>query len=50
MEQNGSTFIDYYELMQISPKAQPETVQRVYRILAGQGESRERRDLLVHPA
>jgi curved DNA-binding protein CbpA len=35
MEQNGSTFIDYYELMQISPKAQPETIQRVYRILAG---------------
>jgi curved DNA-binding protein CbpA len=35
MEQNGRTFIDYYELMQISPKAQPETIQRVYRILAG---------------
>ena len=35
MEQNGSTIIDYYELMQISPKAQPETIQRVYRILAG---------------
>ena len=31
----GSGFIDYYELMQISPKAQPETIQRVYRILAG---------------
>jgi curved DNA-binding protein CbpA len=28
-------FIDYYELMQISSKAQPETIQRVYRILAG---------------
>ena len=28
-------FVDYYELMQISPKAQPETIQRVYRILAG---------------
>ena len=35
MEQNGRTFIDYYELMQISPKAQQETIQRVYRILAG---------------
>ncbi len=34
MEQNGREFIDYYELMQISPKAQPETIQRVYRILA----------------
>jgi curved DNA-binding protein CbpA len=31
----ASTFIDYYELMQISPKAQQETVQRVYRVLAG---------------
>jgi curved DNA-binding protein CbpA len=35
MEENGRTFLDYYELMQISPKAQPETIQRVYRILAG---------------
>ncbi len=34
-QQQGATFIDYYELMQISPKAQPETIQRVYRILAG---------------
>jgi curved DNA-binding protein CbpA len=34
MEESGRTFIDYYELMQISPKAQPETIQRVYRILA----------------
>jgi len=32
---SGQSFIDYYELMQISPKAQPETIQRVYRILAG---------------
>lgn len=31
----GQVFTDYYELMQISPKAQPETIQRVYRILAG---------------
>ncbi len=28
------TFIDYYELMQISPRAEQETIQRVYRILA----------------
>jgi curved DNA-binding protein CbpA len=34
-EQPSREFIDYYELMQISPKAQPETIQRVYRILAG---------------
>jgi curved DNA-binding protein CbpA len=27
-------FIDFYELMQISPKAESETVQRVYRMLA----------------
>jgi curved DNA-binding protein CbpA len=27
-------FIDFYELMQISPNAEPETVQRVYRMLA----------------
>jgi curved DNA-binding protein len=31
----GAVFTDYYELMQISPKAEPETIQRVYRILAG---------------
>ncbi|MGD1071421.1 MAG: J domain-containing protein [Bryobacteraceae bacterium] len=35
MDPNGRTFIDYYELMQISPKAQQETIQRVYHILAG---------------
>lgn len=36
MESAGSTaFVDYYELMQISAKAQPETIQRVYHILAG---------------
>jgi curved DNA-binding protein CbpA len=34
MEQSDSIFIDYYELMQISSKAEPETIQRVYRILA----------------
>lgn len=27
-------FVDYYELMQISPNAEVETVQRVYRMLA----------------
>jgi curved DNA-binding protein CbpA len=27
-------FIDYYELMQISPNAEQETIQRVYRMLA----------------
>jgi curved DNA-binding protein CbpA len=27
-------FVDYYEVMQISPNAEPETVQRVYRMLA----------------
>ncbi len=27
-------FIDYYELMQISPNAEMETIQRVYRMLA----------------
>jgi len=32
MTQNS--FIDYYELMQISPKAEQETIQRVYRMLA----------------
>lgn len=31
---NENQFIDYYELMQISPKAEPETIQRVYRMLA----------------
>jgi curved DNA-binding protein len=29
-----TSFIDYYELMQISPNAEPETIQRVYRMLA----------------
>jgi curved DNA-binding protein CbpA len=33
MEQ-PKTFIDYYELMQISHRAEQETIQRVYRILA----------------
>jgi curved DNA-binding protein CbpA len=28
------SFDDYYEVLQVSPNAQPETVQRVYRLLA----------------
>jgi curved DNA-binding protein CbpA len=28
------SFVDYYETLQISPNAQPETIQRVYRMLA----------------
>ena len=35
MQRTGAPFVDYYELMQISPKAQQETIQRVYHILAG---------------
>ncbi len=27
-------FVDYYELMQISPNAEPETIRRVYHLLA----------------
>jgi curved DNA-binding protein len=27
-------FVDFYDLMQISPQAEPQTVQRVYRMLA----------------
>jgi curved DNA-binding protein len=34
MEPEITRAVDYYELMQISPKAEPETIQRVYRILA----------------
>jgi len=29
-------FIDYYDLMQISPKAEPETIKRVYKLLVSQ--------------
>ncbi len=29
-----SEFVDYYELMQISPSAEPETIHRVFRLLA----------------
>jgi curved DNA-binding protein CbpA len=32
LKSNG--FVDFYEVLQISPNAQPETVQRVYRMLA----------------
>lgn len=34
MSQTQNGFVDYYEFMQISPKAEHETIQRVYRILA----------------
>jgi curved DNA-binding protein len=30
----GSEFVDYYEVLQISPNAEPETIQRVYKMLA----------------
>jgi curved DNA-binding protein CbpA len=30
----AADFIDHYEILQISPNAQPETIQRVYRLLA----------------
>ena len=30
----GDTAIDYYEILQISPNADPDTVHRVYRLLA----------------
>ena len=29
-------FVDYYEILQISPSAQPDTVHRIYRLLAQQ--------------
>lgn len=32
MEDTG--FVDYYELLQISPNAEPETIHRVYKMLA----------------
>ena len=32
MQQDG--FVDYYEVLQISPNAHPETIHRVYRLLA----------------
>lgn len=32
MDQNGS--VDYYEVLQVSPNAEPDTIQRVYRLLA----------------
>ena len=31
---DDDTFIDYYEVMQISPNAEPETIHRVFRMLA----------------
>ena len=35
MDQTSGSFLDYYKLMQISPNAETETIQRVYRMLAG---------------
>jgi curved DNA-binding protein len=34
VNQPSGAFVDYYELMQISPNAEVETIQRVYRMLA----------------
>lgn len=34
LELRTDEFVDYYEVLQISPNAQPETVHRVYRMLA----------------
>lgn len=31
---DGECFVDYYELLQISPNAEPDTVHRVFRIMA----------------
>ena len=31
---SDSGFVDYYELLQISPNAEAETIQRVYKMLA----------------
>jgi curved DNA-binding protein CbpA len=31
---DDTAFVDYYELMQISPNAEPETIKRVFRLLA----------------
>jgi curved DNA-binding protein CbpA len=35
VDRPGDLFVDYYELMQISHNAEMETIQRVYRMLAG---------------
>lgn len=32
--QHNDDFVDFYELLQISPNAEPETVNRIYRMLA----------------
>jgi curved DNA-binding protein CbpA len=34
VDSSQSDFVDYYEVLQISPNADPETVHRVYRLLA----------------
>lgn len=33
-QQSAEEIVDYYEVLQISPKAQPETIHRVYRMMA----------------
>ena len=33
-DNTGGSFVDFYEILQISPKADGETIQRVYRLLA----------------
>ncbi len=34
MEVNGDLFVDYYDLMQVSPNADDDTIQRIFRHLA----------------
>lgn len=31
---NQESFVDYYEILQVSPKADSETIERVFRLLA----------------
>jgi curved DNA-binding protein CbpA len=33
-QESTEEIVDYYEMLQISPKAQPETIHRVYRMMA----------------
>ncbi len=40
-------FIDYYELLQISPNAEPQTIQRVYRMLAARYHPDTRRPAIA---
>ena len=34
LEASATTIVDHYEMLQLNPKADPETIHRVYRILA----------------